>query len=195
MDSRGRAAQLHSQKALGRPDMSGRRFPAAMGGVGAGDPSTPHWSEAPCGRRLEIGAGDAEEYFTAAEDRSDNKLAFFSRRGLGRRTLGQPSECLPGVPMDPSCPFPFQPTRKRPLCQHLSLRKLVKVMALLAVSVTTGRKERGPASRGIGVEIGERGKEWEREGVKGGGHGKYDVPTSTARLLLMSGDDDDDLKV
>lgn len=27
-----------------------------------------------------------------------------------------------------------------------------------------------------------------------GGRGKYDVPTATARLLLMSGDDDDDLK-
>lgn len=73
----------------------------------------------------------------------DNKLAFFSRQDLGRRTLGQPSECLPWVPMDPSCPFPFQPARKQSLCQHLSLRKLVKVMALLAVPMATKRKERG----------------------------------------------------
>ena len=86
----------------------------------------------------------------------DNKLAFFSRQGPGRRTLGQPSECPPGVPMDPSCPFPFQPARKQSLCQHLSLRKLVKVMALLAVSMTTRRKERGQLA-GTGVEE----KEWE----------------------------------
>ncbi|KAK5919518.1 hypothetical protein CgunFtcFv8_023406 [Champsocephalus gunnari] len=69
--------------------------------------------------------------------------------------------------MDPSCPFPFQPARKQSLCQHLSLRKLVKVMALLAVSMTTRRKERGHLA-GIGVEIGGSGeKEWEKEGVKG----------------------------
>lgn len=74
----------------------------------------------------------------------DNKLAFFSQLGPGRRTLGQPSECPPGVPMDLSCPFPFQSTRKQSLCQHLSLRKLVKVMALLAIAMTTGEKNRGP---------------------------------------------------
>lgn len=73
----------------------------------------------------------------------DNKLAFFSRQGLGRRTLGQPSECPPWVPMDPSCPFPFQPARKQSLCQHLSLRKLVKVMALLVVTMVTKRKAQG----------------------------------------------------
>lgn len=45
--------------------------------------------------------------------------------------------------MDPSCPFAFQPARKQSLCQHLSLRKLVKVMALLAITMVTRRKERG----------------------------------------------------
>lgn len=55
--------------------------------------------------------------------------------------------------MDPSCPFPFQPARKQSLCQHLSLRKLVKVMALLAVPMATRRKERGQPE-GTGAEIG-----------------------------------------
>lgn len=72
--------------------------------------------------------------------------------------------------MDPSCPFPFQLVRKQSLCQHLSLRKLVKVMALLAVSMTTRRKERGQLA-GTGVETEGRmkggwseEKEWEKKG-------------------------------
>lgn len=79
--------------------------------------------------------------------------------------------------MDPSCPFPFQPARKQSLCQHLSLRKLVKVMALLAVSMTTRRKERGQRA-GIGVEE----KEWVREGVKG-----FDNGGAVASLWLCQG--------
>lgn len=95
----------------------------------------------------------------------DNKLAFFSRQGLRRRTIGQPSECPSGVPMDPSCPFPFQLVRKQSLCQHLSLRKLVKVMALLAISMATRRKEMGPAKQGTRWEIGgSEEKEWEKQG-------------------------------
>lgn len=98
----------------------------------------------------------------------DNKLAFFSRPGPGRRTLGQPSECPPGVPMDPSCPFPFQPARKQSLCQHLSLRKLVKVMALLAISMTTRRKERGLlAGTRVGTGVVRRKSGRRREGVNG----------------------------
>lgn len=113
----------------------------------------------------------------------DNKLAFFSRLGPGRRTLGQPSECPPGVPMDPSCPFPFQSARKQSLCQHLSLRKLVKVMALLAISMATRRKEWGLLA-GIGVETGvaRRKSGSRKEGVKGSDNG-----VAVASLWLCQG--------
>lgn len=60
------------------PDMSGRRFPAAVGGVEAGDPAALHLAEAPHSNRLEIGAGDAEEYLTAEDCSSDEEEAYWT---------------------------------------------------------------------------------------------------------------------
>ena len=84
--------------------------------------------------------------------------------------------------MDPSCPFPFQSARKQSLCQHLSLRKLVKVMALLAVSMTTRRKEQGPARRDRGRDWGGEEKERERKGRRREGAKGFDNGVAVASL-------------